>query len=89
MNVPPNKPKGPEKWFAEEVQPHGPSLRAFLRGRFPAVRDVDDVVQESYLRIWKARARHPIDSAKAFLFRIARNLALDTLRHEKNSPSMS
>lgn len=47
---------------------------------------MDDVVQESYLRIWKARATQPIQSAKAFLFRIARHLALDTLRHEHASP---
>ncbi|HQY06236.1 MAG TPA: RNA polymerase sigma factor [Lacunisphaera sp.] len=89
MKPPPEKPAPPEKWFQDEVQPHGPSLKAWLRGRFPAVRDVDDVVQESYLRIWQARARHPIDSAKAFLFRIARNLALDTLRHERHSPIMA
>lgn len=65
---------------------HDASLKAWLRGRFPGVRDVEDIVQESYLRIWKARSRHPIDSAKAFLFRVARNLALDTLRHERYSP---
>ncbi len=86
MKPPSQKPESPEQWFKEEVQPHDASLKAWLRGRFPAVQDVDDVVQESYLRIWKARALHPIDSAKAFLFRVARNLALDTLRHERRSP---
>lgn len=44
------------------------------------MRDVEDVVQESYLRIWKARANQPIKSAKAFLFTVARHLALDLLR---------
>lgn len=86
MNLPPEKTEPPEKWFADEVHPHDASLRSYLHGRFPGVRDVDDVVQESYLRIWKARALHPIQSAKAFLFSIARNLALDTLRHERRSP---
>ena len=86
MNLPPNPPAPPEQWFKDEVQPHGTSLRAYVRGRFPGIRDVDDVVQESYLRIWQARARHPIQSARAFLFRIARNLALDTVRHDRRSP---
>jgi len=63
-------------WFIREVHPHDHQLRAYLRGAFPSVRDVDDVVQESYLRIWKARAVHPIESAKAFLFLVARRLAL-------------
>jgi RNA polymerase sigma factor (sigma-70 family) len=86
VNLPPKPSAPPEQWFKDEVQPHDTSLRAYVRGRFPAVRDVDDVVQESYLRIWQARARHPIQSARAFLFRIARNLALDIVRHDRRSP---
>lgn len=74
------------RWFAEEVHRHDASLKAYLRGSFPAVRDVEDVVQESYLRIWKTRAATPINSAKAFLFTVARRLALDLLRHERRSP---
>lgn len=73
-------------WFAEEVHRHESSLKAYLHGSFPAVRDVDDVVQESYLRVWQARAAQPIRSARAFLFRVARNLALDLLRRERTSP---
>jgi RNA polymerase sigma-70 factor (ECF subfamily) len=68
------------------VQPHAAKLRAYVRGRFPGVRDVDDVVQESYLRLWQARALQPIRSAKSFLFRIASNLALDTVRRQRFSP---
>ncbi len=74
------------RWFAAEVQPHEPALRGYLRGSFPAVRDVDDVVQESYLRMWRARAAQPIQSAKAFLFTVARRLALDLVRRETISP---
>jgi RNA polymerase sigma factor (sigma-70 family) len=74
------------RWFSDEVRPHEASLRSYLRGRFPGVRDVDDVVQESYLRIWRARAAQPIRCAQAFLFTVARRLALDTLRHERASP---
>lgn len=74
------------RWFVEEVHTHDSSLRAYLRGSFPAVRDIDDVVQESYVRIWKANPSEPIRSARAFLFRIARHLALDWLRHDRVSP---
>lgn len=45
-------------------------------------------MQESYLRIWKARAARPINSAKAFLFLVARRLALNTLRRERRSPTV-
>lgn len=72
------------QWFAAEVHPHESELRGYLRGAFPAVRDVDDVVQESFLRIWRARAAQPISSARAFLFQIARRLALDCVRRDRH-----
>ena len=71
----------PDRWFSSEVYPHDDQLKAYLRGRFPDERDVEDVVQESYVRIWKARVATPIKSVKAFLFRVARNVALD--RHRR------
>ncbi len=79
-------PASPARWFEEQVHPHGAQLRAWLRGTFPAVRDVDDVVQESYLRVWKARAARPIASAKSFLFSVARHLAIDLVRRDRASP---
>jgi RNA polymerase sigma factor (sigma-70 family) len=82
--IPPNSEQ--TRWFSEEVHAHDMQLKAYLRGSFPAVRDVEDIVQESYLRIWKARAAHPITSAKAFLFTVARRLALDLVRRQRRSP---
>jgi RNA polymerase sigma factor (sigma-70 family) len=70
------------RWFAEEVHPHEPALRSYLRGRFPSV-DTDDVVQESYLRLLKMRARGPVECAKAYVFAIARNTALAVFRRRK------
>ena len=74
------------RWFAENVEPHDSSLRAYLRGAFPTVRDLDDVVQESYVRVWRTRLTQPIRSARAFLFQVARHLALDIVRRNRISP---
>lgn len=74
------------RWFAEEVHPHDSQLKAYLRGSFPSVRDVDDLVQESYLHLWRRQLGAPIRSAKGFLFKIARNLAIDALRHGARNP---
>jgi RNA polymerase sigma factor (sigma-70 family) len=76
---------GRELWFRQEIRAHEATLKGYLRGTFPSVRDIDDVVQESYLRIWKARGAHPIRSAKAFLFKVARHVALDLVRKRKAS----
>lgn len=71
------------RWFNSEVHPHENTLRGWLRGRYPGVRDLDDVVQESFLRIWKARLARPIASTKTFLFQVARNLVVDKVRRER------
>jgi RNA polymerase sigma-70 factor (ECF subfamily) len=63
------------------VQQHEVALRGYLRSRFPSL-DVDDVVQESYLKLLRARAAGRIASTKAYLFSIARNTAL-TLFHRR------
>jgi RNA polymerase sigma factor (sigma-70 family) len=76
------------RWFREEVHAHDGQLKAYLRGSFPAVRDVEDVVQESYLKIWKAKLARPIESTKSFLFQVARNLALDQVRRNRISPEI-
>lgn len=77
------------RWFAEEVHAHDTSLKSYLRGSFPSVRDVEDIVQESYIRIWAYRAVESIHSAKAFLFKVAQRIALDALRRERRSPVAS
>lgn len=76
------------RWFAEEVQPNEPLLRGWLHARFPSVRDLDDLIQESYLRVLRAHAAGPIRSAKAFLFTTAHNLAINHLaRHRYEGPT--
>ena len=75
-----------EQWFKQEVHAHDGQLKAYLSGTYPAIRpNVEDVVQESYLRVWKVRTTREIVSAKAFLFTIARNLTLNLLRGEKRA----
>jgi RNA polymerase sigma factor (sigma-70 family) len=71
------------RWFAEEVQPHESSLRAYLRGMFPTLPDIDDLVQESYARLIRAKEAGRISYVKAFLFTTARNAALDIFRRNK------
>jgi len=89
--MPPTTPPPPAvehaRWFADEVQPHALSLRSYLENAFPAVRsEVDDVVQDSLLRVWLARAKQPIRSARGFLFKVARHRAIDALRRARAVP---
>ncbi len=72
-----------ERWFAAEVLPHEAVLRAWLRGRFPGLTDVDDVIHEAYSRLLRARATTQFANTKAFLFTTARNVALDHFRRQQ------
>lgn len=71
------------QWFSEAIRPHERELRAYLRGRFPSLPDVDDLVQETYARVWRARAERREALTRAYLFVVARNVALDLLRRER------
>lgn len=73
------------RWFTEEVQPHEAALKSWLRVRFPWLPDIEDIAQESIFRLWRRRTRAdrpPLKSAKAALFAIARNAAVDAARRE-------
>lgn len=73
------------RWFALEVLPHELHLRRWLGARFPSLGDLDDLVQESFLRVLRAHASGPIGNTRAFLFATARNLALNHLRHRRHA----
>ncbi len=70
------------RWFAEEVKPHEPRLRAWIARRFPELRDIDDVVQDAYVRLIRARNGRGVRSVQAFLFIAARNAAFDIFRRQ-------
>ncbi len=76
------------RWFSDHVQPHDAALRAWLRSRFPAIGDADDLVQEAYARVLQLRARDPLraHAVKPLLFTTARHLALDQLRRRAIVP---
>jgi RNA polymerase sigma-70 factor (ECF subfamily) len=66
-------------WFAEQVQPEEPALRAYLHG-FVESNHVDDIIQETYVRVLRARERAPILHLRGLLFATARNVARDLFR---------
>ena len=66
-------------WFTAELAPHEPALRAYLHGLVNP-SDIDDLVQETYARLLRARDRGKIESPRGLLFATARNAARDLFR---------
>jgi RNA polymerase sigma factor (sigma-70 family) len=77
-------PSEQARWFSDEVKPYEPALRAYLLKRFPSLPDHDDLVQETYTRLLRAKENGRLTYAKAFLFTVARNLAVDVFRRRRS-----
>lgn len=58
---------------------HGTFLKKFLSGFLRHEQDVEDVAQEAYLKAYCSEQERDIEQPKAFLFSIAKNLALNEL----------
>ena len=64
---------------------HEAALRRFLSRFLSRAQDIEDVSQEAFLKAFAAEATQPVLAPKAFLFRIAKNLALNERARFVNS----
>ncbi|MES2693854.1 MAG: RNA polymerase sigma factor [Verrucomicrobiota bacterium] len=76
------------RWFADEILPHEAALRGYLHG-LVSPTEVDDLVQETYTRLLKARERGPVESPRGLLFAAARNAARDLFRRRTTANTLS
>jgi len=58
-------------------------LKAFLLRKFGCPLLAEDVVQETWLRVQRLSPATEVEHPRAYLFRMAANLAVDHLRSEK------
>ncbi len=58
-------------------------LRAWLKAQFRSASDIDDIIQDAYIRVLRSRAEGEVRSPKALLFVVARNLMLMQFRHRQ------
>jgi len=59
---------------------HNSALVAFLQGRLDSVAEAQEVAQEAYARLLRLERPEQVGFLRAYLFRIASNLAVDRLR---------
>ena len=62
------------------VEDYGSSLERFLSRKLDNPADAAEVAQEAFLRIYRLKQPEKLDNARAFLFQVASNLAVDQLR---------
>lgn len=61
----------------------GDKLRRFFQRRFGNAADAADATQETYVRLLRADPALALDNPAAYVFRVARNLALDHERQRR------
>ena len=69
------------KRLLEQVLCHRAALQKYLRKFTAGAEDVEDLVQEAYVRVCAMPAAQ-VESPRALLFSIARNLAVDRARQK-------
>jgi RNA polymerase sigma factor (sigma-70 family) len=70
------------EWFLNQVFRHGAALHRYLRRFTSGSEDIEDLVQETYVRMYAIEDRDAVASPRALLFRIAHNLAVERARRQ-------
>lgn len=69
--------------FHTLYQQYAPAVRRFALFLSGDAALADDVTSETFVRAWTSRGGIRESTVKAYLFTIARNLYLDTVRHDR------
>lgn len=76
--------KNDRQAFEKLFRKYYASLQRFLWGYVKNQQVAEDLVQESFVRIWENREDlNPDKKIKTYLYKIGRNLAIDHNRHKK------
>lgn len=73
-------PRDRHEWFLNQVFQYRALLQRYLRKRMSSAEDIEDVIQETYLRIYTMRDYNAVESPKGLLLKIAHNLSVELVR---------
>lgn len=73
-------------WFLHEVLPLEAMLLQYLRHNWRDESDVEDLLQDIYVRVYEAAKKELPDNTKAYLFQTARNLIANRVRDRRVVP---
>jgi RNA polymerase sigma factor (sigma-70 family) len=69
-----------DQFLASLVADHGAALEKYLARKLDSPEDAAELAQETFLRLHRMAHPEQLDNARAFLFQVATNLAVDHLR---------
>jgi RNA polymerase sigma factor (sigma-70 family) len=81
------------RFLHDAFQQHAREITAFIRRKWPTEVDVDDIVQESFLRLSQCADPALIQNPRAYLFQVAAHIVVDqhrrhVVRNHSTEPDM-
>jgi RNA polymerase sigma-70 factor (ECF subfamily) len=77
---------GVQEWFVREVLPLEAALVQYLQHNWRNKADVEDILQDVYVKVCEAAAKERPQQARPFVFTTARNTLIDRVRKEQVVP---
>ncbi|WP_268223447.1 RNA polymerase sigma factor [Sinomicrobium oceani] len=78
-----NDPVCSEKTYISLYNTYAKKLNNFVYYKCGDSKEAEDIVQESFVRLWKNCDNVPLEKARSFLFTVANNLFLNIVAHRK------
>ncbi|WP_405205798.1 RNA polymerase sigma factor [Aquimarina sp. LLG6339-5] len=72
-----------EQVFNQFFKSHAKLLRSYLYYKFGDLDQAEDIVQDSFIKLWDNCAKVPLDKAKSYVYTIATNLGISNARHQQ------
>ena len=72
-----------EKIFDTVFMSHSEHLRNFMYYKSGNLQRSEDIMQDSFIKLWMECTKVPFEKAKSFLFTVANNLFLNQEKHKK------
>ena len=80
--------RGDVQSLAALVRRHATWMQALLRGMLPVAADVDDVFQETWMRVVRAASSYRGGRVRPYLATVARSAAIDHMRRARMTVSL-
>jgi len=77
------------EWFLNQIFRHREDLQRYLQRFTSGAEDIEDLIQETYVRVYSLADYETVESPKAYLFTTARNLAIERVRRAKSQATDS
>lgn len=72
-----------ESVFDSFFKSHAKLLRNFIYYKFGDLDQAEDIVQDSFIKLWNNCKDVPVGKAKSYIYTVANNFAISITRHQK------